>query len=50
MAAFDPTDIVACAMRPTGSWSHMAVLIGFVAATWFASRSSVRRPRPSAVR
>ncbi len=34
---FDPTEIVACAMRPAGSWSHLGSLIGFVVVAWFVS-------------
>ncbi len=43
---FDPTEIVACALRPTGSWTHLSSLIGFVVVTWFVSRSGrARLPR-----
>lgn len=39
---FDPTAIVACAMRPQGSWMHLLTLVGFVLAAWKIS------PRPGA--
>jgi hypothetical protein len=42
---FDPTDIVACALRPAGSWAHLSSLIGFVVVTWVVSPS--RRGRLS---
>ncbi len=46
---FDPTEIVACAIRPTGSWSHLGSLIGFVVAAWFfLPRRSQRRARDGA--
>lgn len=32
---FDPTEIIACAVRPAGSWSHLGSLVGFVVAAWF---------------
>lgn len=31
---FDPGAIVACALRPQGSWLHLASLLGFVLAAW----------------
>ena len=34
---FDPTEIIACAIRPAGSWSHLGSLIGFVVVAWFVS-------------
>ena len=32
LEGFDPAEIVACALRPQGSWLHLATLIGFVVA------------------
>ena len=29
---FDPTEIIACAMRPAGSLLHLLTLVGFVLA------------------
>lgn len=37
MEGFDPTQIIACALRPTASWLHASTLIGFVLAAWFVS-------------
>ncbi len=34
---FDPTEFVACALRPEGSWNHLGPLIGFVVVAWFVS-------------
>jgi hypothetical protein len=34
-SGFDPTEIIACAIRPAGSWSHLSSLIGFVVVAWF---------------
>jgi len=31
---FDPTQIVACALRPQGSWAHLLTLAGFILAAW----------------
>ena len=31
---FDPTEIIACALRPQGSWPHLLTMIGFVLAAW----------------
>lgn len=39
---FDPTEIVACALRPVGSWSHFSSLVGFVVIAWFVSPSRDR--------
>lgn len=45
-SGFDPTEIIACAIRPTGSWSHLGSLIGFVVVAWFVSpRRAQRRTR-----
>jgi len=33
----DPTQIIACAMRPQGSWMHFLTLAGFVWAAWSIS-------------
>lgn len=41
----DPTEIIACAMRPAGSWSHLGSLIGFVVVAWFVSARRGLRPR-----
>lgn len=40
---FDPTQVIACALRPQGSWIHLATLVGFVWAAWAIapSRGSV---------
>jgi hypothetical protein len=32
LEGFDPAEIVACALRPRGSWLHLATLAGFVVA------------------
>ncbi len=32
---FDPSEIVACAIRPGGSWSYLSSLVGFVIVAWF---------------
>ena len=38
----DPTQIIACEMRPAGSWIHLMTLIAFV----FAARAAaVPKPR-----
>jgi hypothetical protein len=37
LEGWDPTEIVACALRPEGSWMHMLALAGFVLATWSVS-------------
>lgn len=45
---FDPTEIIACAIRPAGSLAHLSALVGFVLMCWFVSRSRnrlTRRPR-----
>lgn len=42
---FDPTEIVACALRPSGSWSYLGSLVGFVIVAWFVLPSSGRRLR-----
>jgi hypothetical protein len=45
---FDPTEIVACALRPTGSWSHFSSMVGFVVVAWFvlpSRRHPVHRQR-----
>lgn len=34
---WDPTEIVACALRPQGSWLHLLTLLGFVLAAWSVS-------------
>lgn len=38
-AGLDPTDIIACAMRPAGSLAHLASLVAFVVATWWVARA-----------
>jgi membrane associated rhomboid family serine protease len=43
-SGFDPTEIIACAIRPTGSWSHLSALIGFVVVAWFVSPRLAQRP------
>jgi len=40
MDGFDPTEIIACAMRPAGSWLHLLTMVGFV----LAARAVGRRP------
>ncbi|MBC8187843.1 MAG: hypothetical protein H8E78_06520 [Proteobacteria bacterium] len=40
----DPTEIVACAIRPAGSLHHLGSLIGFIIVTWFVS---ARRKLPA---
>jgi len=44
---FDPTQIIACALRPTASWLHASTLVGFVLAAWSVSpkRSPIRTRR-----
>jgi len=42
---FDPSEIVACALRPSGSWSHLSSLVGFVIVAWFVSPSRDRSLR-----
>jgi len=37
MEGFDPTRIVACALRPEASWLHASTLVGFVLAAWSVS-------------
>ena len=34
---WDPTEIIACAIRPQGSWLHLVTLLGFVLATFSVS-------------
>ncbi len=34
MDGFDPTRIIACALRPEASWLHAFTLAGFVLAAW----------------
>jgi hypothetical protein len=34
---FDPTRIIACALRPQGSWVHLLTLAGFILAAWSVS-------------
>ena len=50
MDGLDPTKIIACAMRPSGSWMHLMTLVGFVVAAWAvsprASRNPLRSPAP----
>ncbi len=40
----DPTEIVACALRPTGTWNHFSSLVGFVVVAWFVSPAKLSRP------
>ena len=40
LEGFDPAEIVACALRPQGSWLHLATLIGFVLAARLVGSSS----------
>jgi hypothetical protein len=42
---FDPTEIVACALRPAGSWSYLSSLVGFVLVAWYVSPSRTRQMR-----
>lgn len=42
---FDPSEIVACAIRPAGSWSYLSSLVGFVIVAWFVSPSRDRSLR-----
>lgn len=46
---FDPSEIVACAIRPGGSWSYLSSLVGFVIVAWFVlpSRGRTLSPSPS---
>jgi hypothetical protein len=37
LEGFDPTEIIACALRPQGSWIHMLTLSGFALAAWSVS-------------
>ncbi len=34
IGGFDPTEIIACALRPQGSWMYILTLVGFVLASW----------------
>lgn len=45
----DPSEIVACAIRPGGSWSYLSSLVGFVIVAWFVlpSRGRTLSPSPS---
>jgi hypothetical protein len=44
----DPTQIVACAIRPAGSWIHLLTLVAFVfAAGAVAPRTPARAQAPS---
>jgi hypothetical protein len=45
MDGFDPTEIVACALRPTGSLRHLIVLLGFVTLAWWVSPKRPGRVR-----
>lgn len=49
-AGFDPTGIVACAMRPAGSWAHLGSLVAFVAASWWMARAHVNGKRVASPR
>jgi membrane associated rhomboid family serine protease len=42
---FDPAEIVACALRPAGSWMHFSALAGFVLASWWLSPVQSKRTR-----
>jgi len=44
---FDPTEIIACAIRPQASWIHMLTLAGFALAAWSISPTS--EPIPARV-
>ena len=44
-AGFDASEIVACALRPVGTWNHFSSLVGFVVVAWFVSPSRIRRVR-----
>jgi len=39
-------EVIACGLRPEGSVTHLAVLVGFVLLAWWFSPSSPRR-RPA---
>lgn len=44
----DPTQIIACAIRPAGSWIHLLTLVAFVfAARAAATRTPARGQAPS---
>lgn len=38
---WDPSEIIACAIRPPGSFFHMLTLFGFVFAAWLISPERV---------
>jgi len=40
MEGLDPTEIIACAMRPAGSWLHLLTMVGFVLAARAVGRPS----------
>ena len=37
MEGFDPTEIIACALRPQGSWPHALGMLAFVLAAWLVA-------------
>ena len=45
LGVIDPTEVVACAMRPRGSWTHLAALVGFVLLAWRVSPPRPHRSR-----
>lgn len=43
--SLDPTEMIACALRPAGTWLRMLSLLAFVGAAWLvAPARRVSRP------